>query len=71
MPAYRLPLIWSGCVFAVAAAVLVLHGLLSAPTGVSLALTMVLGVASVPTARHIERATRPHGLRPDGHRASR
>ena len=61
MPGYRLPLIWIGCVMAVVAALVVLHGFWSAPTGVSLALALGLGIGSVPTARHIERATRqPH-----------
>lgn len=60
MSGYRLPLIWTACIMAVVAAVVALHGIWSAPTGVSLALAMALGVGSVPTARHIERATRQH-----------
>jgi len=63
MPGYRLPLIWTGCIMAVVAAVMVLHGFWAAPTGVSLAFTLALGIGSVPTARHIERATRSPRLR--------
>ena len=71
MPGYRLPLIWIGCITAVVAAVMVLHGVWSAPTGVSLAFTLALGIGSVPTARHIERATRHGHFREYGSRRHR
>lgn len=68
MPFYRLPLILSACVVAVVALVVLLNQVGGAAPGPSLATALALGVGTVPTARLIDRLTRPAQLRRYGRR---